>query len=59
MPHISLATVYRNLDLMARNGLIRKIEGGAQSRYDGMIEVHTTFDAFTAAASKTLLRRTR
>ncbi len=40
LPHISLATVYRNLDLMARSGVIRKIEGGAQSRYDGMIDLH-------------------
>lgn len=41
LPHISLATVYRNLDLMARHGLIRKLDMvGSQSRYDGMIDLH-------------------
>lgn len=41
VPRISLATVYRNLDLMARSGLVRKLDlGGPQSRYDGMIEDH-------------------
>lgn len=41
LPHISLATVYRNLDLMARHGVIRKLEmAGSQSRYDGMIDLH-------------------
>ncbi len=36
IPHVSLATVYRNLDLLARAGLILKLEtAGAQMRFDG------------------------
>lgn len=36
LPRISLGTVYRNLDLMARDGLIMKLElGGTQKRFDG------------------------
>ncbi len=35
-PRISLGTVYRNLDILAREGLIVKIEeAGNQRRYDG------------------------
>lgn len=36
MPHISLGTVYRNLELLAENGDILKLEmGGKQKRFDG------------------------
>lgn len=36
LPRISLATVYRNLDLLAQDGLIRKLgTAGAQMRFDG------------------------
>lgn len=36
MPKISLGTVYRNLDILARDGVIQKIEGaGAYRRFDG------------------------
>jgi Fur family ferric uptake transcriptional regulator len=41
LPRISLGTVYRNLDLMDRDGLIRKLElGGSQKRFDGDISGH-------------------
>lgn len=36
IPRISLATVYRNLDLMAQAGLISKLErAGSRMRFDG------------------------
>lgn len=36
LPHISLATVYRNLEWLADKELIQKIEvGGRQKRFDG------------------------
>ncbi len=36
LPRISLATVYRNLDILADNGHIQRIElGGRQRRFDG------------------------
>ncbi len=41
LPKISLGTVYRNLDLLAKQGLIRKLEiGGSEKRYDGTAEQH-------------------
>ncbi len=41
MPHISLGTVYRNLDLLARQGRVRRLVGdGAQARYDGHSDDH-------------------
>ncbi|NOY82428.1 MAG: transcriptional repressor [Kiritimatiellaeota bacterium] len=41
LPRISLATVYRNLEEMAANGLVRKLapEEGAR-RYDGQMAPH-------------------
>lgn len=40
-PKISLGTVYRNLDILANEGLITKIEeAGAQRRYDGNPKPH-------------------
>lgn len=37
LPRISLATVYRNLELLAAEGLIKKIfvQGSTQKRFDG------------------------
>ena len=36
LPRISLGTVYRNLDVMSEQGIIKKLEfGGSQSRWDG------------------------
>ena len=41
LPRIGLGTVYRNLELMADNGMILKIEvGGTQKRFDAMTEPH-------------------
>jgi len=41
LPNISLGTVYRNLELMARAGLIRKLEfAGAAARFDGNTQQH-------------------
>ncbi|MEW6352308.1 MAG: transcriptional repressor [Thermodesulfobacteriota bacterium] len=41
LPHISLGTVYRNLELMTDSGMIRKIEmAGAQKRFDAMVKHH-------------------
>lgn len=36
MPHISLGTVYRNLEVLSSMGLVQKLEcSGNQRRYDG------------------------
>lgn len=41
LPRISLGTVYRNLDVLASQGLIRKLVAtGDARRYDGMLEEH-------------------
>ena len=41
LPRIGLGTVYRNLDLLAKLGIIRKLEGdGEQKRFDGEITPH-------------------
>lgn len=41
LPHISLGTVYRNLDLLARQGQVRRLPGeGAQARFDGHPDDH-------------------
>ena len=41
VPNISLGTVYRNLDLLSRHGLVRKLcLGDAQSWYDGGLHRH-------------------
>lgn len=43
LPRISLATVYRNLDLLADEGLIRKfiVQGSSQKRFDGNPHPHS------------------
>ena len=41
MPKISLATIYRNLEMLAGRGLIRKLEPGRpQMRFDGETHDH-------------------
>lgn len=41
LPRISLATVYRNLDLLAQDQLVQKLEHfGPQRRYDGNLRPH-------------------
>lgn len=41
LPRISLGTVYRNLELMVREGLILKLEtGGTQNRFDATTAPH-------------------
>ncbi|WP_320006941.1 Fur family transcriptional regulator [Maridesulfovibrio sp.] len=40
LPNISLGTVYRNLELLAENGIILKIETGGKNRFDGYAEPH-------------------
>jgi Fur family ferric uptake transcriptional regulator len=41
LPRISLATVYRNLEVLAEAGLIQKLAlAGSQKRFDGMVENH-------------------
>ena len=41
LPKISLGTVYRNLELLAANGTIQKLEiSGTESRFDGNPEQH-------------------
>lgn len=41
LPRISLGTVYRNLELLSRGGLIGKIENtGVKMRFDSVVEPH-------------------
>jgi len=41
LPNISLGTVYRNLELLARSGMIRKLQfAGSVARYDGNTRPH-------------------
>lgn len=41
MPRISLATVYRNLEILSEAGIIRKLEvSGRQKRFDSDVEEH-------------------
>ena len=43
IPRISLGTVYRNLDILAKNGFIKKIDAGQghpQMRFDAKTEDH-------------------
>ena len=41
LPRIGLGTVYRNLELMAENGIILKLEvGGTQKRFDACTDLH-------------------
>jgi Fur family transcriptional regulator, ferric uptake regulator len=41
LPRVSLGTVYRNLELLAENGVIKKISfGKREARYDGTTSDH-------------------
>ena len=41
LPHISLGTVYRNLEILSEMGLINKLEiSGSQKRFDGYATNH-------------------
>lgn len=41
LPRIGLGTVYRNLELLAENGMILKLEvGGSQKRFDATTHLH-------------------
>lgn len=41
LPKISLGTIYRNLELLARNNIIQKLHlGGPEARFDGVPEKH-------------------
>jgi Fur family ferric uptake transcriptional regulator len=41
LPRVSLGTVYRNLEILAESGLIRKLESsGAQRRFDSEMGKH-------------------
>lgn len=42
LPHVSLGTIYRNLEVLSTVGLIRKLEmAGNQRRYDGDTDSHS------------------
>jgi Fur family ferric uptake transcriptional regulator len=44
LPHISLGTVYRNLELMASRGMIRRLDtSSGQKRFDPITEQHCHF----------------
>ena len=43
LPRVSLATVYRNLRLLARHGLLAEIQGGPSIRFDGRVQRHHHF----------------
>ena len=40
MPHLSLATVYRNLEQLAKAGIIRVLNGSGARRFDGDMMPH-------------------
>jgi len=40
LPRISLGTVYRNLQALASDGLIRSFTDGSRTRYDGALHEH-------------------
>ncbi len=43
LPHLSLGTVYRNLDRLQRDGLALEIYCGDFVRYDGNVSPHSHF----------------
>jgi Fe2+ or Zn2+ uptake regulation protein len=55
IPHISLATVYRNLHLLAEDGKIREVQfQGDIIRYDGMLDTHEHFYCTSCGAVEDL-----
>jgi Fur family ferric uptake transcriptional regulator len=41
LPKLSLGTVYRNLELLSRMGIIRRLDvSGGEARFDGNLELH-------------------
>ncbi len=41
LPRISLGTVYRNLEILSRQGIIQKLDvGGTEMRFDGTTDNH-------------------
>jgi Fur family ferric uptake transcriptional regulator len=40
LPHISMGTVYRNLDVLSESGMVRKLDFGPQMRFDGDVSEH-------------------
>lgn len=41
LPNVSLGTVYRNLEILAESGVVRKIDiGGTKKRFDGNVDEH-------------------
>ncbi len=40
MPRISLGTVYRNLAILSQAGMILRLDGGPQRRYDATVAAH-------------------
>lgn len=41
VPRLSLGTVYRNLDILQREGLVKKLEScGRETRFDAVLEYH-------------------
>lgn len=40
MPNVSLGTVYRNLDILEKDGRIKMLSRGPQRRYDGAPDTH-------------------
>ena len=55
LPRISLATVYRNLELMAATGLIRRLDCGAGSRrFDPVVDNHGHFRCTSCGAVEDL-----
>jgi Fur family ferric uptake transcriptional regulator len=55
LPHISLATVYRNLELMAAAGLIRRLDPrNGSRRYDPVADGHAHFRCTACGAVEDL-----
>jgi Fur family ferric uptake transcriptional regulator len=41
LPHVSLGTIYRNLDFLHSQGLVRKLDkSGSQMRFDAFTDLH-------------------
>lgn len=48
IPRVSLGTIYRNLEILSREGLIQKLDiGGTQRRFDGCTDNHYHFRCLT------------